>query len=423
MGINKVVARGEGPPLILLPGIQGRWEWMEPAIRALSRHYRVLTFSLNDVGPGQFFDGWMAHIDRLVDEAGGAPAALVGVSFGGVIAVRYAATRPERLGRLVLVSSPGPSWRLDAQTAAHVRRPLLRFPLFAARAVGRLAPETTAALPAWTNRGAFALQHSLRTLRSPARPTLMAAWVREWQATDIVADARRVVAPTLVITGEPELDRVVPVASSLEYLQFIAGARHQVLERTGHLGLLLRPDEFAADGDRIPGVSLRFHGPAGVLEALIDRPAERSEQPAGTPSPRAAVVFAHPHPLQGGTMHTKTVFQGAKGLARSGCAVLRFNFRGVGASTGSFDAGPGELDDFRAAITFITAHYPGVPVWAAGFSFGSWVALEVGQPTLACPCSSALLRLWPARNTSSRTSSNRRSRSSSFRAASTSRAC
>jgi 2-hydroxymuconate-semialdehyde hydrolase/2-hydroxy-6-oxo-octa-2,4-dienoate hydrolase len=168
------------------------------------------------------------------------------VSFGGVIAVRYAATRPERVSRLVLVSSPGPGWRLDPQTAAHVRRPLLRFPLFAARAVRRLAPETTAALPTWTNRGAFALQHSFRTLRSPTRPTLMAAWVREWQATDITADARRVVALTLVITGEPDLDRVVPVASSLEYLQLIGGARHQVLERTGHLGLLLRPDEFAA---------------------------------------------------------------------------------------------------------------------------------------------------------------------------------
>ena len=77
-------------------------------------------------------------------------------------------------------------------------------------------------------------------------------------------------------------------------------------------------------------------------------------------------------------MHTKAVYQGAKGLTRIGCAVLRFNFRGIGASSGSFDGGPGELDDFRAATAFMTAQYPGVPLWAAGFSFGGWVALEAG---------------------------------------------
>jgi hypothetical protein len=114
-------------------------------------------------------------------------------------------------------------------------------------------------------------------------------------------------------------------------------------------------------------------GPAGPLEALIDEP-----RPAGSASPRAAVVFAHPHPQHGGTMHTKAVYQGAKGLAQIGCVVLRFNFRGVGASAGSFDDGDGEAADFRAAIDFIHGRHPDAPVWAAGFSFGSWVAMEVG---------------------------------------------
>ena len=77
-------------------------------------------------------------------------------------------------------------------------------------------------------------------------------------------------------------------------------------------------------------------------------------------------------------MHTKAVFQAAKGLGRIGCAVLRFNFRGVGRSAGTFDEGQGERDDFRAALTFMDDRYPGVPLWAAGFSFGSWIALEVG---------------------------------------------
>jgi alpha/beta superfamily hydrolase len=72
------------------------------------------------------------------------------------------------------------------------------------------------------------------------------------------------------------------------------------------------------------------------------------------------------------------VFQGTKGLARSGCAVLRFNFRGVGGSEGAFDGGEGEKGDFTAALDFMAARYPGIPLWAAGFSFGSWVALEAG---------------------------------------------
>ena len=88
---------------------------------------------------------------------------------------------------------------------------------------------------------------------------------------------------------------------------------------------------------------LTIAGPAGPLEALLDEPspAERANRPI-----RAAVVLAHPHPQQGGTMHTKAVFQGAKGLLRIGCAVLRFNFRGVGASAGTFDEGRGEREDF-----------------------------------------------------------------------------
>jgi uncharacterized protein len=111
-------------------------------------------------------------------------------------------------------------------------------------------------------------------------------------------------------------------------------------------------------------------GPAGPLEALLDEP--------DTMPLRAAVVFAHPHPQFGGTLHTKVVYQGAKALARIGCAVLRFNFRGVGRSAGSFSGGSGEMDDFRAALDYMTGRYPDARLWAAGFSFGAWVALESG---------------------------------------------
>ena len=110
-------------------------------------------------------------------------------------------------------------------------------------------------------------------------------------------------------------------------------------------------------------------GPAGPLEALLDVPAGE---------PRAVAVFGHPHPLHGGTMHTKALYQAAKAMPRIGVAALRFNFRGVGRSSGTFDAGPGEQDDFRAAITFAQERFPDIPVWAAGMSFGSWIALTVG---------------------------------------------
>lgn len=110
-------------------------------------------------------------------------------------------------------------------------------------------------------------------------------------------------------------------------------------------------------------------GPAGTLEARLDLPSGAA---------RAVAVCGHPHPLHGGTMHTKALYQTAKALTRTGVAALRFNFRGVGLSTGTFDAGPGEQDDFRAAVAFADKRFPGLPIWAVGMSFGSWIAATVG---------------------------------------------
>jgi len=110
-------------------------------------------------------------------------------------------------------------------------------------------------------------------------------------------------------------------------------------------------------------------GPAGPLEARLDLPSGPV---------RAVAVCGHPHPLHGGTMHTKALYQAAKGLTRAGIAALRFNFRGVGMSGGTFDAGPGEQEDFAAAIAFAEQRFPGLPVLAAGMSFGSWIAASAG---------------------------------------------
>ncbi|MDH4064184.1 MAG: alpha/beta hydrolase [Acidobacteriota bacterium] len=110
-------------------------------------------------------------------------------------------------------------------------------------------------------------------------------------------------------------------------------------------------------------------GPAGRLEARLDLPSG---------APRAIAVVAHPHPQFGGTMHTRAVHEAAKALTGIGVAALRFNFRGVGLSAGSFDEGMGEQEDFRAALDFAAARVPTLPILAAGMSFGSWVAMTVG---------------------------------------------
>lgn len=113
-----------------------------------------------------------------------------------------------------------------------------------------------------------------------------------------------------------------------------------------------------------------MQGPAGFLEASWRIPA----RVLGT------AVVAHPHPLHGGTMHTKVVHRAARLLAdRFSFAALRFNFRGVGASEGAHDHGIGEVDDLIAAVRFARDAYPEGPLVVAGFSFGSICALEASH--------------------------------------------
>ena len=95
-------------------------------------------------------------------------------------------------------------------------------------------------------------------------------------------------------------------------------------------------------------------------------------------TPRHVALVCHPHPLYGGTMHNKVVFRAAKAALFSGLPTLRFNFRGAGHSAGTFTGGDGEQGDVRAALDYLAAHFPGLPVCLMGFSFGSWVGLAVG---------------------------------------------
>jgi alpha/beta superfamily hydrolase len=114
--------------------------------------------------------------------------------------------------------------------------------------------------------------------------------------------------------------------------------------------------------------SFDFEGPAGRLEAVLMHP----DGP-----PVAAAVVCHAHPLHGGMMHFKPVFRAAKALQSAGLAALRFNFRGVGRSTGSHDHGAGEQEDARAALFELERRFPGLPLVLGGFSFGATVALRV----------------------------------------------
>ncbi len=124
------------------------------------------------------------------------------------------------------------------------QRPMSALPSFVNHATGRLFPEVHAAKRSLIASLLFGLAYGYRAIRYPISPRLMAASVRTWMATDVLASALRITSPTLLITGEPHLDRVVPVASTLEYLEIIKGSRHVTLANTGHVGVVSKPAEF-----------------------------------------------------------------------------------------------------------------------------------------------------------------------------------
>src|SRR4051794_5544624 len=112
-------------------------------------------------------------------------------------------------------------------------------------------------------------------------------------------------------------------------------------------------------------------GAAGKLEAVLEEPEDMP--------PREAALVCHPHPQHGGTMHNKVVYRLARGLRKSGCVVLRFNYRGVNLSEGEYDRGYGETDDSRAALHELQRRYSGLPLLAAGFSFGARMVMRLAR--------------------------------------------
>ena len=243
---------GSGPPLIVIPGVQGRWEWMAPALRELRGSCRVISYSLcgdagsdMNVDPALGFDNYVRQLDAVFERTGLSRAALCGVSYGGFIALRYAATRPERVSALILVSAPAPGWQPSARQRRYLASPRLMAPVFFVSAPARLWAEVRSAMPSWRARLRFAVTHGVTVLRAPLVPARVAARIVAQQVADFSGDGARVKAPTLVVTGEDELDPVIPPSVSRRYLEMILGSRYERLEGTGHIGMLTQPVRFA----------------------------------------------------------------------------------------------------------------------------------------------------------------------------------
>ena len=259
-----MIDMGTGTPIVLIPGLQGRWEWMRPAVEALAKRHRVISFSLCDertspfkCDPKKAFENYITQVGAAMDRAGLSQATIAGVSYGGLIAAEFNACHPERTSALVLASALHSGWQPNAQQQRFLIAPRLMSPVFAATAPGRMNPEVAAAIPKLGARLRFMAGQGARIAMAPASPTRMARRVA-WASAHVFADPRRIRARALVITGEAGLDNVVPVSVTEQYMNELQSAQRVVLEHTGHIGLVTRPDVFAeilgrfVDDTRIP---------------------------------------------------------------------------------------------------------------------------------------------------------------------------
>jgi 3-oxoadipate enol-lactonase len=242
---------GSGPPVILIPGIQGRWEWMKPAVDALSRRCRVITSSLCDepTAGARFeerlgFANYVRHVGELMAAAGVQRAVVCGVSFGGLIAAAFAARHSERVSGLVLASALPPGWRPDARVRFYLRSPRLLAPVFVAASL-RLYPEIAAAYGGTAAGLLPGVKHGLNALAHPFSPTRMAGRARTLASLDLRRELEPLRVDTLVITGDDALERVVPPRLTREYNRMWPHAERATITSTGHLGTITRPQEFA----------------------------------------------------------------------------------------------------------------------------------------------------------------------------------
>jgi pimeloyl-ACP methyl ester carboxylesterase len=246
-----IVDRGSGIPVVLVPGIQGRWEWLRPAVDALARRCRVITFSLADepTSGASFdepagFDNYLRQINDALDATGVTSAIICGISYGGLIAASFAARYPARTSGVIVVSAIPPGWAPDSRARFLLRAPRLMSPLFCVNSL-RLFKEMVVAKEGVRGGTAFAVRHLATVVRHRFSPVLMARRIRLLEGNNREAEITRLSGAALIITGEAELDRVVPVSLTRDYLRIWPHARVVSIPRSGHLGSITRPDEFA----------------------------------------------------------------------------------------------------------------------------------------------------------------------------------
>jgi 3-oxoadipate enol-lactonase len=247
----RIIDRGSGTPVVLVPGIQGRWEWMQPAVDALSRRCRVITFSLADeptsgtsFDEAAGFDCYVRQIKDALDTSGVESAVICGISYGGLIAAAFAARYAERAQGVVVVSAIPPSWAPDARVRFLIRAPRLLTPVFCINSL-RLFPEMVTAKERLFAALSFALGHVGAVVRYRFSPVLMARRVRLLEGNTLETELTQLRVPALILTGQAELDRVVPVALTRDYLRMWPHASSATIARCGHLGPITRPEQFA----------------------------------------------------------------------------------------------------------------------------------------------------------------------------------
>ncbi|MEQ1729786.1 MAG: alpha/beta hydrolase [Vicinamibacterales bacterium] len=246
-----VIDRGAGTPVIVVPGIQGRWEWHGPAIDTLASRCRVITFSFIDetqtakIRDDQVrVDLYCQQILEVMAEAGLESACLCGISYGGLVAAAFAARYPERITSLVLVSALSPHWRPDGRVTTYLRYPRLLTPLFLAASL-RLFAEIRTATPTFWRAVVSGTRHARTALSHMFSPTRMARRASQLAGNRLGSEVSTIAVHTLIIVGEPELDRVVPVENTVTYAGLINHSRVVTLNRTGHLGSVTKPHSFA----------------------------------------------------------------------------------------------------------------------------------------------------------------------------------
>jgi pimeloyl-ACP methyl ester carboxylesterase len=247
----RIVDMGSGPVVVLIPGVQGRWEWMRPAVDALASRCRVITFSLADepTADTRFddhlgFDNYVQQVHDALD-ARAIPAAIIcGVSYGGLIAAAFARDYPGRTDGLILVSALPPGWQPDSRVRFYLRAPRLLSPLFCIGSL-RLYPEIAAASGGYVAGAIPGIRHGWNVITHMFSPSRMARRVTLMARAGLSARICDVDVPTLIVTGEGSLDRVVPPGQTAAYARLCPRAETVVIPRTGHLGLITRPTAFA----------------------------------------------------------------------------------------------------------------------------------------------------------------------------------